>query len=230
MPDNSSKPTFDASKIELLPWYTAIRKRPKMWVLDVSVEGLSKTISKTLLLSLDPETVNAATEIQMTAHKDFSYFFEDNGRGVPIKITHRLYTESIFEILFAGSSSDGKDYKEFFERYGFLANWGAVLNALSEIFSIETTFNGVHSYIEFSRGQITTPFTELAEPGKKGTKILFKPDKEIWEDVALEPQMLLTSIQEAFKEFPNAHITLEEPSSVTERFRIRVGVHPSLRG
>lgn len=162
MSDNSSNPPFDASQIKLLSWDEAVRRRPRMYVPEISARGLSKAIADIAFDSLDPEKMNLSTETWITAHADFSYIFQDNGRGLPIQ--KRFGTT--LENLHCGFPS--------YEKHGFLSHLdrGSILNALSEVFSVETTLDGVHSFIAFSLGQVTSPYTESAQTNKKGTKII----------------------------------------------------------
>jgi DNA gyrase subunit B len=126
--------------------------------------------------------------------------------------------------LFSGPGSP-ETLWEVYRDFGFLLNWGTILNALSENFSVKTILNGVNSSIAYSRGEVIRPLTQSKNTNEKGTRILFKPDPEIWEEVNLQPQLLMQAIQGVFKDLSRTHITYQDSQNENERFCIQIATN-----
>lgn len=131
---------------------------------------------------MDEALAGYATEIITTLHPDGSITVEDNGRGIPVDIMPeegKPAVEIIYTVLHAGGKFEEGAYKVSGGLHGVGAS---VVNALAEYTRVEVFRDGKHYLIEFSRGEVTKPLTQIGTAkGKRGTRVTFLPDATIFD-------------------------------------------------
>jgi len=172
---------YNADKIEVLEGLEAVRKRPGMYIGSTGIKGLHHLVWEVVDNSIDEFLAGFGNKIKVTVHEDNSVSVEDWGRGIPAdlhKDTGRPAVEIVLTTLHAGGKFNNNSYKVAGGLHGVGVS---VVNALSEELKIETHWEG-HKYVQhYKRG---LPQDNLAKDGKtdkSGTKITFKPDREIFD-------------------------------------------------
>ncbi|UCC96511.1 MAG: DNA topoisomerase (ATP-hydrolyzing) subunit B [Phycisphaerales bacterium] len=188
--------TYDASKIKILGGLEAVRKRPDMYIGDRGTGGLHHLVYEVLDNSIDEALAGACDNISVTIHPDGSCTVEDNGRGIPVE-EHKDAKVSALEVvltkLHAGGKFDGESYKVAGGLHGVGVS---VVNALSEWLEADVYRNEKHFHFECARGVAKGAVKEIGPANKRGTKIAFKPDEEIFGDTEFAYDTLLKRIRE----------------------------------
>ena len=176
--DNSS---YGASSIQVLEGLEAVRKRPAMYIGDTFERGLHHLVYEVVDNSVDEALAGYCTRIDVVLHEDGSCSVADNGRGIPVSIHHKLgipAAQVVLTVLHAGGKFDSESYKVSGGLHGVGVS---CVNALSEWLRLDVWRDGRHYEQEYCRG---TPTTELIETGpaegRRGTRIQFLPDDEIF--------------------------------------------------
>lgn len=190
---------YDASKITVLEGLDAVRKRPGMYIGSTSEEGLLQLFKEILDNAIDEALAGFATVIRIDINNDGSVSVEDNGRGIPVDIhpkTGKTALETVLTMLHAGGKFGDGGYKVS----GGLHGVGlTVTNALSEFMNLEVYKNNKTYFIGLERGVVTKPFTVIGDTNKRGTKVTFLPDKQIFEKIEWDYKKILNIIkQKAF--------------------------------
>src|SRR6056297_1928702 len=172
---------YNADKIQVLEGLEAVRKRPGMYIGSTGIKGLHHLVWEVVDNSIDEFLAGFGNKIKVTVHEDNRVSVEDWGRGIPAdlhKDTGRPAVEIVLTTLHAGGKFNNNSYKVAGGLHGVGVS---VVNALSEELKIETHWEG-HKYVQhYKRG---LPQDNLAKDGKtdkSGTKITFKPDREIFD-------------------------------------------------
>lgn len=187
---------YDASKITVLEGLEAVRKRPGMYIGGTSIEGVYQLIKEITDNSIDEALGGYADTIRVTIHEDGAVSVEDNGRGIPIDIhpkTGKTALETVLTLLHAGGKFGDGGYKVS----GGLHGVGlTVTNALSEYTEVEVCKNGKAHHIGLERGAVTSEFKVIGNTEKRGTKVKFKPDAEIFETVEIDFKRIKSSLRQ----------------------------------
>ena len=211
---------YDENQIQVLEGLEAVRKRPGMYIGSTSARGLHHLVYEIVDNSIDEALAGYCKNITVVIEKDNSITVTDDGRGIPIGIHPKMgipAVEVVFTILHAGGKFGGGGYKVSGGLHGVGAS---VVNALSEYLEVEIS-NGEHVYYQkYERGVSCGALKEIGDTDKSGTKVHFKPDGEIFEDLVYDFETLLLRLRE--QAFLNAgvHIILrDERDGVDEEKR-----------
>jgi len=192
----TKKQNYDASKIKILEGIQAVRKRPDMYIGDRGVGGLHHLVYEVLDNSIDEALAGSCENISVQIHADGSCTVEDDGRGIPVEL-HKEANTSALEVVLTKLHAGGKFDSGAYKVAGGLHGVGvSVVNALSEWLEADVYRDGQHFHFECKRGVAEGPVKEIGDTTKRGTKIAFRPDSEIFGDVEFQYDTLLKRIRE----------------------------------
>ena len=187
---------YDASKIKILAGLEAVRKRPDMYIGDRGSGGLHHLVYEVLDNSIDEAMAGECDEVNVRIYPDGSCTVEDNGRGIPVE-KHKEAKVSALEVVLTKLHAGGKFDSESYKVAGGLHGVGvSVVNALSEWLDADVYRDGKHYHFECERGNAKGKVKEIGNTTKRGTKISFKPDEEIFGDTEFAYDTLLKRIRE----------------------------------
>ncbi len=173
---------YSAKNINVLKGLEAVRKRPAMYIGDVSTRGFHHLVNEVVDNSIDEALAGYADKIEITINKDESLTVEDNGRGIPVDM-HPEEKRSALEVVMTVLHAGGKFDKNTYKVSGGLHGVGvSVVNALSEWCRVEVKRDGKIYFQEYKRGFPVKPVKEIgkAKKNESGTKTTFFPDNEIF--------------------------------------------------
>lgn len=174
---------YNAEQIQVLEGLEAVRKRPGMYIGSTGPRGLHHLVYEVVDNSIDEALAGYCKNINITIQNDNSIVVEDDGRGMPVDLHPKLKipaVEVIHTVLHAGGKFGGGGYKVSGGLHGVGAS---VVNALSEIMEVEIKRNGKIYKQTYARGKTQTPLIEIGESRRNGSKTMFKPDHEIFEEL-----------------------------------------------
>jgi len=187
---------YDASNIKILGGVEAVRKRPDMYIGDRGVAGLHHLVYEVLDNSIDEALAGFCDNIIVRIQPDGSCSVEDNGRGIPVEM-HKEAKVSALEVVLTTLHAGGKFDSESYKVAGGLHGVGvSVVNALSDWLEVDVYRDGTHHHFECRRGKRTGPVQLIGTSNKRGTKVTFKADEEIFGDVEFNYDTLLKRIRE----------------------------------
>ncbi len=196
MSNEKVQSNYDENQIQVLEGLEAVRKRPGMYIGSTSSRGLHHLVYEIVDNSIDEALAGYCDEILVEINEDNSITVTDNGRGIPTGIHPKMgipAVEVVFTVLHAGGKFGGGGYKVSGGLHGVGAS---VVNALSEYLEVEI-YNGEHVFYQrYERGKSTCKLKEVGDTIKTGTKITFKPDYEIFEDLIYDYDILLARLRE----------------------------------
>ncbi len=206
MPDKS----YTAQNIQVLKGLEAVRKRPAMYIGDVSSKGLHHLVYEIVDNSIDEAMAGFATVVVVTINPDESITVEDNGRGIPVD-THpgenKPAVEVIMTVLHAGGKFDKSSYKVSGGLHGVGAS---VVNALSKSCEVEIFRNDKIYRQKYERGIPVSKLEVIGKTDKTGTKITFLADDEIFKKVEYKFDILSTRLRELAFLNRNLKVTLND--------------------
>jgi len=198
MAKKQSNSDYNAKNINVLKGLEAVRKRPAMYIGDVSERGLHHLVNEVVDNSIDEAMVGYCDQIEVTINKDGSVTVDDNGRGIPVDI-HPVEKRSALEVVMTVLHAGGKFDKSSYKVSGGLHGVGvSVVNALSEWLKAEVKRDGKVYFQEYKRGIPVKQVREIgkAKKGEKGTKITFMPDATIFKTTEFKFDTLAERMRE----------------------------------
>ncbi|MEQ1849020.1 MAG: DNA topoisomerase (ATP-hydrolyzing) subunit B [Candidatus Peribacteraceae bacterium] len=191
MAESSKK--YDASNIQVLEGLDPVRKRPGMYIGSTDQRGLHHCVYEIVDNSIDEAMAGHCSHITIHLHDDFSVSVEDNGRGIPVDIhpkTKKSALETVLTVLHAGGKFGG-DESGYKVSGGLHGVGSSVVNALSSHMRAEVYRDGKVHMQEYVRGKPKADIKVIGKTEKRGTKITFMPDKEIFDTQTLSLATLL---------------------------------------
>ena len=201
---------YNENQIQVLEGLEAVRKRPGMYIGSTSERGLHHLVYEIVDNAVDEALAGYCDEINVEILEDNSIMVKDNGRGIPLGIHPKMKipaVEVVYTILHAGGKFGGEGYKVSGGLHGVGAS---VVNALSESVTVDVcNGDGIYS-ISFERGKRTVELHKVSEGKKRGTKVIFKPDPQIFETTIFNAETLVTRFREMAFLNKGLKITLQD--------------------
>ncbi|MEA5128629.1 MAG: DNA topoisomerase (ATP-hydrolyzing) subunit B [Proteiniphilum sp.] len=227
---------YSAQNIQVLEGLEAVRKRPAMYIGDVSEKGLHHLVSEVVDNSIDEALAGYCTEINVTINEDNSITVKDNGRGIPVDY-HEKEKKSALEVVLTVLHAGGKFDKGTYKVSGGLHGVGvSCVNALSIYLKAEIHKDGKIYVQEYSKGKPYADVKVVGETNETGTIISFKPDDTIFTVLEYRHDILASRLRELA--YLNAGITLtltdkrvpnEDGTFKTEHFYSETGLEEFVR-
>ncbi len=171
---------YDASTIQVLKGLEAVRRRPAMYIGDVSARGLHHLVYEVVDNSIDEAMAGFCDYIKVSFDKEGTVTVYDNGRGIPVDkhpTQNKPALEVVMTMLHAGGKFDHQTYKVTGGLHGVGVS---VVNALSEWCQVEVSRDGTVYFQRYERGEATTPVKKIGKKKQSGTKTTFMPDPLIF--------------------------------------------------
>ncbi|MCE5204694.1 MAG: DNA topoisomerase (ATP-hydrolyzing) subunit B [Porphyromonadaceae bacterium] len=227
----SASGDYSAQNIQVLEGLEAVRKRPAMYIGDVSEKGLHHLVYEVVDNSIDEALAGYCTEINVIINEDNSITVKDDGRGIPVDF-HEKEKKSALEVVLTVLHAGGKFDKGTYKVSGGLHGVGvSCVNALSIYLKAEIHRNGKIYVQEYSQGKPYSDVNIVGEANATGTIITFKPDDTIFNVLEYRYDILATRLRELA--YLNAGLTLtltdkrtlrEDGSFKMERFYSETGL------
>ena len=226
---------YSASNIQVLEGLEAVRKRPAMYIGDISEKGLHHLVNETVDNSIDEAMAGYCTDIEVTINEDNSITVEDNGRGIPVDMHEKLHKsalEVVMTVLHAGGKFDKGSYKVSGGLHGVGVS---CVNALSS-HMLSQVFRGGKIYQqEYEKGKPLYSVKVVGETDKRGTRQQFWPDPTIFTHTVYRWDIIANRMRELA--FLNAGIKItlkdlrpdEEGKTKEEVFHAKDGLKEFVR-
>src|SRR5919107_976385 len=226
--ESSAKPksdSYSADQIKVLEGLDAVRKRPAMYIGSTSVDGLHHLVYEVVDNSVDEHMAGFGDTIEVTLQIDGSVIVIDNGRGIPTGM-HSTQKKSAAEVALTVLHAGGKFEQGAYTVSGGLHGVGiSVVNALSEWLELEIWQDGQVFEQKYERGKPLAPLTATGKTKKRGTKVTFKPDSQIFEILEFSFDTLAQRLRELAFLNKGLAITLKDEGKEKEQvFRYKGGI------
>ena len=204
--NKSSAANYSADSIQVLEGLEAVRKRPAMYIGDISEKGLHHLVYEVVDNSIDEAMAGFCTHINVTINPGNSITVQDNGRGIPVDM-HEKEGRSALEVVMTVLHAGGKFNKDSYKVSGGLHGVGvSCVNALSKHMKTEVFRDGKHYVQNYSCGKPLEAVHCVGDTDIRGTKQTFQPDDSIFTVSEYQYQILATRLRELA--YLNAGITI----------------------
>jgi DNA gyrase subunit B len=221
---------YSANNIQVLEGLEAVRKRPAMYIGDVSVKGLHHLVWEVVDNSIDEAMGGYCDEIHVSILEDNSILVQDNGRGIPTDM-HEKEKRSALEVVMTVLHAGGKFDKNTYKVSGGLHGVGvSCVNALSEMLHVTVFRDGKTSEQEYERGAPKYPVRVVGPSDKRGTTVHFLPDKQIFTVSEYNYETIATRLRELAFLNPKINITLTDHREKDEKGNPRSAIFYSEGG
>ena len=224
-PKRAQSDSYSADQIKVLEGLDAVRKRPAMYIGSTAIEGLHHLVYEVVDNSVDEHMAGFGETIEVTLQIDGSVIVIDNGRGIPTGM-HSTQKKSAAEVALTVLHAGGKFEQGAYTVSGGLHGVGiSVVNALSEWLELEIWQDGQVFEQKYERGKPLAPLASTGKTKKRGTKVTFKPDSQIFEILEFSFDTLAQRLRELAFLNKGLAITLKDEGKEKEQvFRYKGGI------
>ena len=233
--DITKESNYSASNIQVLEGLEAVRKRPAMYIGDISEKGLHHLVNETVDNSIDEAMAGYCTHIEVTINEDESITVQDNGRGIPVdehEKLHKSALEVVMTVLHAGGKFDKGSYKVSGGLHGVGVS---CVNALSTKMLSQVFRDGKIYQQEYEKGKPLCPVKVVGETELRGTRQQFWPDPTVFTTTTYKYDIIAKRMRELA--YLNAGITItltdmrpdEEGKTRQEVFHAKDGLKEFVR-
>ena len=231
----NNESNYSAKNIQVLEGLEAVRKRPAMYIGDISEKGLHHLVNETVDNSIDEAMAGFCSHIEVTINEDNSITVQDNGRGIPVdehKKLHKSALEVVMTVLHAGGKFDKGSYKVSGGLHGVGVS---CVNALSTHMKSQVFRDGKIYQQEYEKGKALYPVKVVGTTDKQGTRQQFWPDPTIFTTTVYQYDIIARRMRELA--YLNAGITItltdmrpaEDGTIRQEQFHAREGLKEFVR-
>jgi DNA gyrase subunit B len=213
---NKGSEAYSAESIQVLEGLEAVRKRPAMYIGDISENGLHHLVSEVVDNSIDEALAGFCTHIEVSINTDGSVTVQDNGRGIPVDM-HEKEHKSALEVVMTVLHAGGKFNKSSYKVSGGLHGVGvSCVNALSSHMTTQVFRNGKIYQQEYAYGKPLYPVKEVGTTELNGTRQQFWPDASIFTTTTYKYDRLATRMRELAYLNAGLNITLTDYREVVD--------------
>jgi len=229
----ASPQQYDESMIQVLEGLEAVRKRPGMYIGDTTPRGLHHLVYEIVDNSIDEASAGFCRSILVKINPDGSCSVVDDGRGIPVGVHPKQgipTVEVVFAVLHAGGKFEHNATSAYKVSGGLHGVGASVVNALSEWLEVEVSREGKVHHMEFERGKKASDLKVIGARAKTGTKVTFKPDKDIFPDTDFRYEVLASRLRELAYLNENLQIIIEdERTGKRDEFKYTEGLIEFIR-